>query len=78
MFFGLLIGETIFALSLLGTIVVSWPDVPWDAITYIAPIGMIVVMLLLIPVSKVVWLGVDLLVRPATPAELSSPGITDR
>jgi len=78
MFFGLLIGETIFALSLLGTIVVSWPDVPWDAITYIAPIGMIVVMLLLIPVSKVVWLGVDLLVRPATPAELSSPGIADR
>jgi hypothetical protein len=36
------------------------------------------VMLLLIPVSKVVWLGVDLLVRPATPAELSSPGIADR
>jgi uncharacterized protein (DUF983 family) len=70
MFFGLLIGETIFAVSLLATIVVSWPDVPWDAITYIAPIGMIVVMLLLIPISKVVWLGVDLLVRPATPAEI--------
>ena len=70
MFFGLLIGETIFAVSLLATIVVSWPDVPWDAITYIAPIGMIVVMLLLIPISKVVWLGVDLLVRPATPAEM--------
>jgi uncharacterized protein (DUF983 family) len=76
MFFGLLIGETIFAVSLLATIVASWPDVPWDAITYIAPIGMIVVMLLLIPVSKVVWLGVDLLVRPATAAELA--GGTDR
>ena len=70
MFFGLLIGETIFAVSLLATIVASWPNVPWDAITYIAPAGMLVVMLLLIPISKVVWLGVDLLVRPATPAEL--------
>src|SRR3954447_23845865 len=35
MFFGLLIGETIFAVSLLVTIVASWPNVPWDAITYI-------------------------------------------
>jgi hypothetical protein len=74
MFFGLLIGETIFAVSLLAAIVASWPNVPWDAITYIAPIGMIVVMLLLIPVSKVVWLGVDLLVRPVTPAELGGAG----
>ena len=73
MFFGLLIGETIFAVSLLATIVASWPDVPWDAITYIAPVGMIVVMLILIPVSKVVWLGVDLLVRPVTSAELVGP-----
>lgn len=73
MFFGLLIGETIFALTLLATIVASWPDVPWDAITYIAPVGMIAVMILLIPVSKVVWLGVDLLVRPVTPAELGEP-----
>jgi uncharacterized protein (DUF983 family) len=74
MFFGLLIGETIFAVSLLAAIVASWPNVPWDAITYIAPIGMIVVMVLLIPVSKVVWLGVDLLARPATPAELGGAG----
>lgn len=74
MFFGLLIGEAVFALSLLATIVVSWPDVPWDAITYVAPVGMVAVMLLLIPFSKVVWLGVDLLVRPVAPAEL---GVSD-
>jgi uncharacterized protein (DUF983 family) len=73
MFFGLLIGETLFVTALVTTIIVTWPSVPWDAITYVAPIGMIVVMLLLLPISKVVWLGVDVLVRPVTAAELELP-----
>lgn len=72
MYFGLMMGETLFCIALLVTMLVSWPDVPWDALTYIAPLGMIVVMLLLIPVSKVVWLAVDILVRPVTGAELLS------
>lgn len=72
MYFGLMMGETVFGLALLVTMLASWPDVPWDALTYIAPIGMIVVMLLLIPFSKVVWLAVDILVRPVTAAELLS------
>jgi uncharacterized protein (DUF983 family) len=73
MFFGLLIGETLFAIALAATMIITWPSVPWDAMTYVAPIGMIVVMLTLLPVSKVVWLGVDVLVRPVTPSELELP-----
>ena len=73
MFFGLLIGETLFAIALAATIIVTWPSVPWDTMTYVAPIGMIVVMLALLPVSKVVWLGVDVLVRPVTASELELP-----
>jgi uncharacterized protein (DUF983 family) len=71
MFFGLMMGEGVFALSLLAIVLLTWPDVPWDALTYAGPIGMIVVMLLLIPVSRVVWLAVDVLVRPVTEAELT-------
>ena len=73
MFFGLLIGETLFAIALGATIIITWPSIPWDAITYGAPIGMIAVMLVLLPVSKVVWLGVDVLVRPVTASELELP-----
>lgn len=72
MYVGLMMGETLFGLALLVTMLVSWPDVPWDALTHIAPIGMIVVMLLLIPISRVVWLALDILVRPVTAAELLS------
>jgi uncharacterized protein (DUF983 family) len=73
MYFGLIMGETIFVVSLLVTMVITWPDVPWDALSYIAPIGMLLLMVLLIPFAKVVWLGVDILMRPVTAAELGAP-----
>jgi uncharacterized protein (DUF983 family) len=70
MFFGLLLGEGVFALSLLIVVVSSWPDVPWDALTYGAPLGMLLLLPLLLPVSKVIWLSIDVLVRPVQPDEL--------
>jgi len=71
MFFGLLIGEFIFGLILLGIILAMWPNVPWDTMTYAIPASMLVVMLFLIPISKVVWLAVDVLVRPVVADELA-------
>lgn len=69
MFFGLLLGEGIFALTLLIVVVASWPDVPWDALTFGAPLGMLLILPVLLPVSKVIWLSVDVLVRPVLPEE---------
>ena len=69
-FFGLLLGEFIFALSLLVVIVSMWPKVPWDMLTPVMTVGMIIVMVLMIPFSKLVWLGVDVAVRPVQPREL--------
>lgn len=71
MFFGLLIGEFIFAVAMLITIVAMWPNVPWDFMTFAIPTGMLVVMIFLLPISKVVWLAVDTLVRPIVPSELT-------
>lgn len=70
MFFGLLMGEFFFAIVLLITIVSMWPNVPWDTMTWAIPLGVLLVMVFLIPVSRVVWLAVDIFVRPVQPNEL--------
>ncbi len=69
-FFGLLLGELIFAVSLLIVVWSMWPAVPWDLIKPVMTVGMIVVMVLMIPFSKLVWLGVDVAVRPVQAHEL--------
>ena len=70
MFVNFMLGAGTFVISFLAILVVTWPAVPWDALTYGAPIALVVGMLLLYPVAKVVWLTVDVLVRPVTPQEL--------
>ena len=47
-----------------------WPNVPWDTMTWAIPLGVLLVMVFLIPVSRVVWLAVDIFVRPVQPNEL--------
>ena len=70
MFFGLLFGEFIFALALLITIVSMWPNVPWDTMTWAIPLGMVAVLIVWIPISRVAWLSIDVMVRPVQPSEL--------
>jgi len=70
MFVNFMLGAGTFVASFLAIIAFSWPSVPWDALTYGAPAVLVVGMVLLHPVSKVVWLTVDVLVRPVTPNEL--------
>jgi uncharacterized protein (DUF983 family) len=70
MFFGLLFGEFLFAISLLIIIMSMWPNVPWRTMTWSIPLGMVIVLLFWIPISRVVWLSIDVLVRPVQPVEL--------
>lgn len=70
MFVNFMLGAGTFVISFLAILVLYWPSVPWDGLTYGAPAVLLVGMLLLYPVSKVVWLTVDVLVRPVTPQEL--------
>ena len=55
----------------LGTLVVTWPDVPWKVLPYAVPVGALVMVLLLNPVSKMILLAVDVRMRPITEDELS-------
>jgi uncharacterized protein (DUF983 family) len=70
MFFGLLFGEFIFGIAFLIVLVSMWPNVPWDTITWAMPLGMVVVLIFWIPISRVVWLAVDVLVRPVQAHEV--------
>jgi uncharacterized protein (DUF983 family) len=77
MFFHFLLGGGAFVAFLLAVVLAAWPDVPWDALTWGTPAAMIASMVVLRPFSKVVWLGFDVLMRPATPDELEPPPASD-
>lgn len=70
MFLHFLLGGFTFGASLLAVLMLSWPSVPWDALTFGAPVAFVPFMIVLYPVSKVVWLTVDVMVRPVMPEEL--------
>lgn len=71
MFFNLMIMEAIFALALVGYMLIVWPDVDWDMFTYVAAGGMLVLGLVMQPLGKAFWLSLDVFIRPVTGDELT-------
>jgi uncharacterized protein (DUF983 family) len=70
MFFGVMMGELLFALTFGAIIIARWPDVPWGVMQWALPLGVVLAAPIFIPLSKVVWVSVDVFVRPVTPDEL--------
>ena len=70
MFFGLMIGESIAVLGIAAALFLTWPNVPWDLLQYGGTSVLMLVLIAVFPLSKVVWLGVDVLVRPVSADEL--------
>lgn len=71
MFFGVLLGELLFAVTFGIIVFATWPNVPWSVLQWMLPAGILVAAPLFIPFSKVAFLSVDVLVRPATPNEFT-------
>lgn len=69
MFINFMLGGFTFAVSMLAILMLTWPDVPWNALTFGTPVGIVVYMVLLYPISKVAWLTVDVMLRPVTAEE---------
>jgi uncharacterized protein (DUF983 family) len=65
-----MLGGFSFAASLLIFLLVMWPTVPWDALTYGAPLAILIFAVAIYPISKVVWLTADVMLRPVMPEEL--------
>ena len=69
-FFNIVIAEVLFAFALLVVLVATWPDVPWAGIEYTLVIAMVVAPVALYPVSRLMWLALDLLLRPPDETEM--------
>jgi uncharacterized protein (DUF983 family) len=67
----LLAVELILFLSVCGFVYVTWPNPPWDLLTYVTALLMLSGCLLCYPFAKTTWLAVDLAIRPLTEDELS-------
>jgi len=75
MFFGMMIGETLAVLAIGAAIWATYPNVPWSFLQYAIPVALLGVMIILFPVSRVVWLAIDVLLRPVERSELMDPGV---
>jgi uncharacterized protein (DUF983 family) len=77
MMFNLVLAELLFAAGFVAILIVTWPEVPWDTLEWVAPLMMIAAPLALFPFSKLVWLAFDVMFRPVTEAELEWHRTTD-
>jgi uncharacterized protein (DUF983 family) len=69
----LAVAEGLFAVIFGIALVASWPDVPWDTLTWAMPLGIAIAPALLLPFAKVAWLTFDVAFRPVTPEEIEAP-----
>ena len=65
----LLLAELLFAVAFVTAVLLTWPAVPWDGLTYAMAFAMAAGPVAFYPLSVVLWLTVDVLVRPVTRAE---------
>ncbi len=68
--FNLIAVELILFVCVCGFVYVTWPDPPWDLITYVTAFLMLSGCVFCYPFAKTTWLAVDLAIRPLSPEEL--------
>jgi uncharacterized protein (DUF983 family) len=70
-YFNVALAEALFSMVLLVTMIVTWPNVPWAGVEYTLAAMMIAAPIVLYPVSRVLWLAFDLLLRPPDAEEMA-------
>ncbi|WP_309671389.1 DUF983 domain-containing protein [Gemmatimonas sp.] len=68
--FNLIAVELILFFCVCGFVYFTWPDPPWDLITYVTAFLMLSGCVFCYPFAKTTWLAVDLAIRPLSPEEL--------
>lgn len=66
--------ELLIVAFLVGGVVLTWPSVPWDALLWTAAPMVVLAPILLYPVTRTLWLAVDLAMRPPGPTDFREPG----
>lgn len=61
--------QLLFAIILLGSMILTWPDVPWTTVVVLSAAAMVGFPLWFYPRSKTIWVWLDATVHPYTPEE---------
>src|SRR5262245_18057752 len=71
-----IVTEVVFALALLIALLVTWPDPPWRLLLYGGAVLMVSMPIAFYPLSKALWLAIDLGFGPAQPDDFvaADPG----
>lgn len=72
----LVASELIWAASMITILVVRWPDVPWDFLTYGGAALMVLLPFLFFPFSRTIWLALDLAFRADVDADTGVRDVT--
>ena len=68
--FNLIAVELILFFCVCGFVYFTWPDPPWEVLTYVSAFLMLAGCFVCYPFSKTTWLAVDIAIRPLSPEEL--------
>lgn len=52
-----------------GMVAITWPDVPWAAVLVVTALANVVIPVVFYPLSKTVWLAVEMSWHPLEPEE---------
>jgi hypothetical protein len=78
MLFNLIAAEALFAVGVFAVLMLTWPDPPWDLLQWGGVPVLVVFPVVTYPVSKLVWLAVDVQFRPLRPGDVApDPGGPD-
>jgi uncharacterized protein (DUF983 family) len=66
------VAVAVFAVVLVGGMVATWPDVPWAALLVVTVAVDVVFPVVWYPVSKTLWVALDLAVHPLDPHEVEA------
>ncbi len=73
MFVNYMMSAGLFVVAFFAIIMASRPNVPWDMIAVVAPLVAVGAVVLFYPISKMIWLTVDVMLRPVTEDEIDRP-----
>jgi uncharacterized protein (DUF983 family) len=64
-----LVTEVLFGVGLLLVLLLTWPEPPWRLLLFGGGAVMVLAPIAFYPVAKILWLAIDLTVRPPQPED---------
>lgn len=71
----LVLAELVLLIVIVGVVVGSWPDPPWNLLQYGAPVLMLLTPLVFFPFSRLLFVAIDLAMHPGASPDVRVHGI---